>query len=177
MRKSQVALADLDDATLSAAEERVRTGGITLGTLAEGDDDEVRRKLWQVYTLAERDVPWDRPRDGESFDRFQEMLNRPQCLHDCLVIAWDGTEIAGFTILGHARPGRATTWMTGVHPAYRNRGIALAVKARCARLARKREIEVLQTNNHVNNPAMLAVNARLGYQPLPETIVFVKRLA
>jgi hypothetical protein len=34
----------------------------------------------------------------------------------------------------------------------------------------------MQTFNHVNNPAMLAVNTRLGYRPLPESIIFRKKL-
>ena len=47
---------------------------------------------------------------------------------------------------------------------------------RSALLARDRGYTVMRTLNHVDNPAMRAVNKRLGYVPLQELVMFTKRL-
>jgi RimJ/RimL family protein N-acetyltransferase len=175
MRKSELMLSEVDEPLLREAEERLTANGLTLTTLAGDDTEDNRRKLWELYVLTDRDVPHDSHQD-EPFEQFNELLDREECLRDCLVIARDGELFAGFTILGHDTTGEAFTWMTGVHPEYRNRGIALGVKAACVRLARDQGYHVMRTFNHVNNPAMLAVNTRMGYRPLPEGIQFVKTL-
>jgi GNAT superfamily N-acetyltransferase len=175
-RPSELTLANLDEELLQGAEERVAAQGISLVALTEDDTDENRRKLWELHNLTVRDVPLDSPALEHPFERFQEWLDAPMCRRDCTVIAKRGEELVGFTILNGATLERAGTAMTGVHPAYRGRGIALAVKARSARLARDAGFRAMRTTNHLGNAPMLAVNRRLGYQPLPEIIVMVKRL-
>jgi GNAT superfamily N-acetyltransferase len=177
MRKSELVLTNVDWDAMRAAEERMTSSGLVLTTLAEEDSEETRRRLYELHAVTERDVPFDAPPEIEPFERFSGMLDRRECLRDCLVIAKDGDRFAGHTMLGYERPGMAFTWMTGVHPDYRNRGVALGIKARCARLAHDQGFTAMRTFNHVNNPAMLAVNKRMGYVPLPESITFLKSLA
>ena len=58
---------------------------------------------------------------------------------------------------------------TGVHPNYRKRGLATAVKVQMLTVARARGIERLHTENHADNAPMLAVNRKLGFIPgVPE---------
>lgn len=176
MRPSELRLAELDEEVLREAEERAAAQGITLTTLAEEDTEENRRKLWELHNLTIRDVPLDVPPLEQPFERFQEWLDAPACRRDCTVIARRGEEFVGFTILNGATPERAGTAMTGVHPEWRGRGIALAVKARSIGLARDTGFTAMRTTNHLENAPMLAVNKRLGYRPLPELILFVKQL-
>jgi mycothiol synthase len=177
MRESELKLSNFDPEAFNAAIQRTAAAGITFVTLAQQDSEENRRRLWQLSNLTTRDIPFDAPHPEWPFDRFQEGLESPQCLRDCLVIAKYNDDYIGFTILGQQTSDRAMTWSTGVHPNYRNRGIALALKVHSARLAKERGFVAMRTFNHVNNPAMLAVNMRLGYVPLPEVISFVKTLA
>ena len=150
--------------------------GIVLTTLAEEDNEANRRKLWELSNLTRHDVPHDVIED-QPFEIFTDLLDRPEALPGCLLIARQGDRYVGFSLLVHQTPERALTGMTGVHRDFRNRGIALAMKVRSARLARNRGYKAMRTFNHVNNPAMLAVNTRLGYAPLPESITFRKDLA
>lgn len=176
MRKSELSLDVLNMDLCDRAEARAAREGIRLSSLADDDSEDARRKLLDVSNLAERDVPSDEFVET-SWELFNQQVDTPECLHDCFIIAWDGADVAGFTMLGHQTAERAFTWFTGVHPDHRGRGIALALKARCARRALERGYQQMQTFNHVNNPAMLAVNTRIGYRPLPEAVQFVKQLS
>lgn len=176
MRESELKLAEFDFDKHGAALDRMADEGITFTTLAEEDTEENRWKLYELVVLTDRDVPFDVPHPDEPFDRFRNDLDAPHCLRDCLVIARDGERYAGYTMLGRRSPERVLTWGTGVHPVYRGRGLAFAIKVRSAQLARDRGYQAMRTYNHRNNPAMLAVNNRLGYTPLPELVNFVKPL-
>ncbi len=175
MRPSELRLAEMDFDAWTEAEERVARNGIVLTTLADEDSEANRRKVWELNNLTRHDVPHEAVED-HPFELFQDLLSRPEALPDCLVIARDGDQYVGFTLLVHQTPEQALTGMTGVRRDYRNRGIALAMKVRSAQLAARRGYKVMRTFNHVNNPAMLAVNTRLGYVPLPQAIMFVKDL-
>lgn len=177
MREAELRLTDFDFAGQAQAIQRCTDAGITLTTLAEEDTPENRIKLWELSNLTVRDIPFDVPHPDESFDRFEDMIDSSQCLRDALVIAKHGDEYVGLSILGRQTADRAFTWTTGVHSNWRNRGIALALKVRSVELARDRGYTAMRTFNHRNNPAMLAVNTRLGYVPLPEVIFFVKTLS
>ncbi|MBV9280545.1 MAG: GNAT family N-acetyltransferase [Chloroflexi bacterium] len=175
MRPSKLALATFDPEQHRDAAARAAATGVTFTTLRRDPSEADLRKLWGLVTLAERDVPHhDTPRPDEPFERFRQRLAAPHILRDCLVIARDGDDYVGFTIVGHDGAERAHTMMTGVHPAYRNRGIATELKIRCAILLKRHGYKTMRTFNHVTNPAMLAVNTRLGYVPLPEVVIFVK---
>jgi GNAT superfamily N-acetyltransferase len=175
MRPSELRLNDLDFTRFAGAEERIAEDGIVLTTLAEDDKEANRLKLWELSNLTRHDVPHDVIED-QPFEIFTDLLDRPEALPDCLVIARKGDRYVGFSLLVHQTPERALTGMTGVHRDFRSRGIALAMKVRSARLARSRGYKAMRTFNHVNNPAMLAVNTRLGYAPLPQSIIFRKDL-
>jgi GNAT superfamily N-acetyltransferase len=176
MRPSELRLEGFEFARFTGAEGRLAQDGIVLTTLAEEDGAANRRKLWELSNLTRHDIPHDAIED-QPFEIFTDLLDRPDALRDCLVIARQGDRYIGFSLLVHQTPDRALTGMTGVHRDFRNRGIALAMKVRSIRLARERGYTAMRTFNHVNNPAMLAVNTRLGYMPLPQSIMFRKDLS
>jgi mycothiol synthase len=87
------------------------------------------------------------------------------------------TDAATDAVIGYAsiypRPGDATTaWhdMTTVSRAWRGRGLAKALKAATIGAAIDHHLVALETGNDVDNAPMRAVNARLGYRPLPDSV-------
>ncbi len=65
---------------------------------------------------------------------------------------------------------RAYHDMTAVLRTYRGRGIARALKQATIAWAIEHELAVLETGNDEANAPMRAVNARLGYEPMPDEI-------
>jgi GNAT superfamily N-acetyltransferase len=173
MRPSELDLEQIDVEACKAMEDKAGASDLVLTTLGEEDGEENRRKLLGLYNLTHRDVPHDVVVD-QSYEKFEAMLNQPACLVDLLVIAKVGKAYAGFSIIAEDGKDRLMTWMTGVDPAYRNRGIASAVKARSALMASERGYKIMGTFNHINNPAMLAVNNRMGYVAKPEFVSYVR---
>lgn len=67
-------------------------------------------------------------------------------------------------------PGVAFHDMTAVLRAWRGRGVATALKLRTISWAIEHGLTALETGNDEDNLAMKAVNARLGYRPLPDML-------
>ena len=67
--------------------------------------------------------------------------------------------------------------MTAVRPAWRRRGIATAIKRATIAWAIDHGLEALETGNDETNAPMRAVNARLGYRPLPDVVGYRGPLA
>jgi GNAT superfamily N-acetyltransferase len=71
-------------------------------------------------------------------------------------------------------PGRPeVAWhdMTAVRRSARGRGLASVLKLATIRWAIEHRLAALETGNDEANAAMRAVNARLGYQPLPDAVI------
>ena len=86
-----------------------------------------------------------------------------------VAMALDGPRIVGWSVLALPRVDGAGghTNFTGVLREYRGRGLALALKLLTIEAARAHGVPFLTTTNDLENRAMLAVNARLGYRNLP----------
>ena len=69
------------------------------------------------------------------------------------------------------------SWMTGTRRAYRGRGLALAVKLASIEWAAANGITRMLTFNDATNAPMLAVNRRLGYEPIGRRVEWLKELA
>jgi GNAT superfamily N-acetyltransferase len=67
--------------------------------------------------------------------------------------------------------------LTGVLPAYRRRGIALALKVRGLAYARDHGYDWIKTDSAVQNTAMRGLNRRLGFVEYPAWVFFRKTLA
>lgn len=66
--------------------------------------------------------------------------------------------------------------LTGVHPDYRGRGLATAIKAKSIEYLQSLGGTTLGTHNDSNNERMLTVNQKLGYQPGPGFFKLVRQL-
>ena len=62
--------------------------------------------------------------------------------------------------------------MTAVRRAWRGRGIARVLKEATIAWAIDHGLTALETGNDVDNAPMRAVNARLGYEPMPDEVFF-----
>ena len=155
--------------------------GIELTTLAARP--ELVAGVHTVAELAFADIPHaDEPIAAGPLDEFRARdVDRPGIPHDAFFVAVD--EASG-DVVGYASllllPGRRDmAWhdMTAVHPAFRGRGLAKTMKRATIAWAIDAGLTVLETGNDVDNAAMRAVNAALGYQPIPDEITFRGPLA
>jgi mycothiol synthase len=88
-----------------------------------------------------------------------------------------GLDAATERVVGYANlilvPGNPrVAWhdMTAVVRSWRGRGLATALKRATIGWAIANGLEALETANDTDNAAMRAVNARLGYRPLPDEV-------
>jgi GNAT superfamily N-acetyltransferase len=142
--------------------------GIEIVSYADRPD--TLRGMWHVDTVASHDVPQAMAAVDLPYERWYDaFVDRPGFLPGGVLAALDGDQVVGFAALAldTAKPSRAWHNMTAVLPSHRGRGIALALKRLQIQWARRNGIEELQTGNHDGNAPMRAINAKLGYQPLP----------
>lgn len=150
--------------------------GIVLTTLARRPD--LIDGVYAVAVEAFADVPGgDTPMAaGDPAEFRAREVDRPGIPHHGFIVALDeGTgRVVGYASLiripGAARPA---AWhdMTAVARDHRGRGIAGAMKRAVIRWAIADGIEILEAGNDTDNAAMRAVNARLGYRPLPDNVI------
>ncbi len=65
---------------------------------------------------------------------------------------------------------------TGVLPAYRGRGIAMALKLRAIEAAIARGCPLITTENHEDNAPMRAINRKIGFVPDSPGVSYSKAL-
>ena len=102
-------------------------------------------------------------------------VDRPGIPADGFMIALDDRtgRVAGFASLLLMAGGRERAWHanTAVARDLRGRGLAGALKRATIGWAIANGLEALEAGNDVDNAPMRAINARLGYQPLPDILV------
>ncbi len=166
---STLDLATFDDALFGGHIEAVETTGVRFFSLADLDNSPAaQRRLHTLNEALSADVPgYDR--QPRSFDAFaRDIFAADWYRADGQIVAAVGDEWIGMSALGYfVRTNHAGNMMTGVVPALRGRGIALALKLLTIRTARRWGASFIHTNNDAENAPMLAVNRKLGYQPQP----------
>ena len=148
--------------------------GIVLVTLADRPD--LLPGVHRVAIEAYPDVPsGDEPISVGTLEAFAARdVDRAGIPKDGFVVASDAVtgEAVGFASLIFV-PGSTTVAyhdMTAVLRAYRGRGIATALKRAVIAWAVTNDLEALETGNDEMNAPMRAVNAALGYRPIPDQI-------
>ncbi len=157
-----------------AAPTPIAPHGITLTTLAARPD--LLPSVHRVAIEAFPDIPTgDAPVSVGTLDEFVARdVTRVGVPHDAFVIGVDDStgEAAGYASLIFA-PGSMTLAqhdMTAVRPAFRGRGLGLTLKQASIAWAIDHGLEALETGNDETNAPMRAVNARLGYRPVPDSV-------
>ena len=136
-------------------------------------------RLAGVHAVAVATFP-DIPHVGDpvyagTLDEFRERdVDRPGIPREAFMVAVDEAtdEVAGYASLLYA-PGSTTTAyhdMTAVRPGWRGRGVATALKRATIAWAATHGVAWLETGNDASNAPMRQVNAKLGFQPMPDLL-------
>lgn len=153
----------------------VTPSGIEITTLAVRPD--LVEGVHAVAQEAFADIPGgDAPMAVGDLAEFRARdVDRAPIPKDAFFVA---VETASGRAVGYASlmmlPGSSTTAyhdMTAVLRAFRGRGIAGSLKRATIAWAIANGLTSLETGNDEDNAAMRAVNARLGYQPLPDEVI------
>lgn len=136
------------------------------------------RELHEVAMAAHRDDPAD-PLDAEqSFeDWLRDDLGVPDLEYQGSVVAVVDGRLAALAFVASDGAARAENEFTGTHPDFRGRGLATLVKLATLHWARTEGIREIWTGNDAENLSMLAINAKLGYEPAGVRRKHVKTIA
>jgi GNAT superfamily N-acetyltransferase len=143
-----------------------------------GDTEENRRVLHEVHNICDADTPgieeWGLS-TYESFvaDLFESRRKDMLGMH----VAFDGDRMVGLSMVAPVSDEGYGTHFTGVLPESRGRGIGLVLKGLCVQRAKEAGAKWIRAQNDKNNPSMLAVNAKLGFEPQFGWIYMRKSLA
>ncbi|MFL5537992.1 MAG: GNAT family N-acetyltransferase, partial [Longimicrobiaceae bacterium] len=170
MQGMRLEVREIDAERLAAYERRAAAQGFAITTLADAQRSDVEcwRKLWKLYGDAQEGWadpdPRPGPRSPMGFDAFlaraAELPPDPEAF---FILMKDG-RYAGFTgSLG-----------TVVHPEFRGRGLANALKSRSALHARATGVEALETST--GNAAMQRANENVGYRLTYSEVRLVRRI-
>lgn len=158
-------LSAYDPAPFAGVVPGVAAGGIRFLTLAEAPGAASERALYELYARTMPDIPGYEAQGFMSFDTWHRFVvagagARPEWV----IIAAAGDRYVGVTTLVSVQE-HMYTHHTLVHPDYRGRKIALALKVLGIAAARRAGAPYLRTGNDSLNAPMLAVNRKLGYVP------------
>ena len=148
--------------------------GIAITTLAERPD--LVPGVHAVALEAFADIPGgDRSMEPGDLAEFRARdVDRAEMPAGAFAIALDEADgsVVGYASLSMLPGSGSAAWhdMTAVRRAYRGRGIARALKLTTIGWAILNGLGSLATDNDEDNAPMRALNARLGYGPLPDEV-------
>lgn len=177
--ESVLDLKSFDPAKFAGAYDRVREGGLRL-VMYQGSDlsEAVLQQIYDLDRIATPDVPiWDAGMTFPSYEQYRkEFVESPDPF--VVALALDGEKAVGVSAVWFSTtPGKsAGVGYTGVYKEYRGRGIAQAVKLMTIEEAIRRGAPRMRTNNDPDNPPMLAVNVKMGFQFIPGPRQMIKAL-
>lgn len=150
---------------------------LTITTLADiANDARSLRALYALVCDARADAPLPDAHTDVPFEAFVERaLRHTGAIPDAWFIAIaDGACVGFASLVAAAEPDALYCGLTGVHAAYRRRGIATALKLRAMDYARARGYTRIKTACAARNAAMRQLNAQLGFVEVGMWISFVR---
>ena len=145
--------------------------GVLLATLAERMD--LLESVYGVALEALPDMPAPEPVVPPSFEEWRHAeIGFQELMPEASVLAVAGDEVVGYALLRRfaARPDVGHNMITGVRRSWRGRGVAGAMKRLQAALALRGGLAAIETENDDENAPMRAINLRLGYRPIPDSL-------
>lgn len=166
-------LSEFDHSRFVGEIDRVRGQKIELPTYAElGDSESNRYSLYELEQRARAIQPFREvgpyiPARYEDWER--EFLQRDQ--HNVFIALADQRQTWAGVVTG------LEWYFTGVDPAWTGRGIATALKVLCLTRAKAAGITRMETENHEDNRAMIAINRKLGFVYGATEVACIKHLS
>ncbi|MGK5087197.1 GNAT family N-acetyltransferase [Bdellovibrionota bacterium FG-2] len=151
--------------------------GLQIQSLTQTTVVDVKRRFYDLYFLAMKDVPNLPQSAPPSFEEFlKKYLDKDRAPEEAVLLAVFGSELVGFSqmMLREALPNMAIIAMTGCLPSFRSCGIATTLKIEAMRWAKRRGIEVISTWNDSANAPILAINQKLGFDRKPGTLIMLR---
>jgi RimJ/RimL family protein N-acetyltransferase len=146
-------------------------------TLASSVKDDVWRKLFELTVETIPDIPSSVREPIPTFETWLLGMRGPDMYAERIWTAWAEARLVGYSYLTYPQAGNVWTGYTATRKEDRQRGIARAVKLETIGQAVELGIESIQTNNDIENSAILHINQSLGYEPLPGFVTHMKPLA
>lgn len=175
----QVAAADLSELRRHA--ERIEARGITITTLSDemARDPDCLRALYHVHCVIDMSAPQedpDPPTPLSYLDFLRLEAQHPLTIPDGFFIAKHGDLYVGESYLKRSDgdPTRLNQDLTGVLPLYQRGGIATLLKLQTIAYAQQHGYREIRTFNSSLNAPMLAINKRLGFEPQPAWVGYLK---
>lgn len=173
--ESQLDLSLFKTDSYSSLINELTSSGIKFTTLADYPQDQsIQERFWDFWWELAQDVPGmsDKPRPEN-----EQMINLTKDYEKKgFILAVDGMVWVAMSMVLQESAETGYNSMTGVHPQYRGRGLAKAIKGKAIEYALQNGMKFLRTNNDSKNKPMLAVNQRFGYEQKPGFYVLTKRL-
>lgn len=143
--------------------------GYRFVSMAELDGPEGRRRLYELDKECSVDEPSHDPSSPAKFEDYERhVFAEPVYDPAGTYVALLGDEWAAMSGLHFPQDkDEAGVFFTGVRRGHRGKRLAQALKLLTARYARQRGVRRIITGDNERNPAMLAVNRKFGFTPLP----------
>ncbi len=169
LRSLTIVLKDFDASPFEDILAEVKSSGIRFIPFCDFEDsEENRRRLYDIHATVERDVPNLGEDHFEPFnDWARKTFDSPWYDAAGQILAVDGDRWIGIGAVGQFAQGIHLNMITGVLREYRGRRIGMALKLLGIEFAKSKGGTEIQSQNHENNAAMLAINQKLGYRLQP----------
>jgi mycothiol synthase len=121
--------------------------------------------LHELLNLCYADIPTANPTPSVTFEEFERDMRDPALLFDGFFLAKAEERYVGLSFLATAgSPATLGQRVTGTHPEFRRRGIAMALKVHTMHYAIQHGYKRIITATNALNTGMLAVNQALGFE-------------
>jgi RimJ/RimL family protein N-acetyltransferase len=169
LRTSELDLVAYRDRMVAGAHEsrrRMQERGVVMHPFSDDGDPEKYRKLYETMLESGHDVPHSVPEHDMTLDEWRRYwFDNPTIRQERFWIAREGDEIVGCSVLDcPVVRGVPWTGYTGTRRRVRGRGIARALKYQSMAQAIEAGYTRVRTANDAENPAILHINAEMGYR-------------
>jgi RimJ/RimL family protein N-acetyltransferase len=181
MRMSELDLVARRDHILTTVEDcrrQMEQQGVLLHPISGDPDPDRYRKLYEMWTESEKDIPTTVPWRVITFDEWRRLwFDNPAIREDWFWIAREGDAIVGSSVLDlPVVRGLPWTAYTGTSRSVRGRGIARALKYETMAQAIHAGYTRVRTNNDAHNPPILRINAKMGYELIAPILELHRKL-
>ncbi len=176
--ESVLDLGKLDPEALAGGLERVRETGTEIVTVWDENIEPYLHGLYLVDTETSRDLPFrSKNTPDQTYESWLRAIKECAC-RKVYAIALVKGEVVGFSDLWMPRmEGQsAAISYTGVLKEHRGKGIALALKVTAAAEGKKAGAKTIRTQNDPDNPGILHLNEKMGFQRVPGPVIFRKSM-